>query len=947
MTQGKIIKIIMILPGLLGGLLGLLAPWFVLGYWTRWLFFPNPQRLLFILVISLISIAVFSFFSIQIWKRITSGGLRTKELLIFLLIFGVSLAVSLVFRADLPFALSNPFRVYEISITKITQPELTYQKPISFSLQSSYGKSIFIPSLKWQGGWVSSGDRISHHAEDTLPLTYRFLENRISDRFYLLIYKSPESGRAEVITPDQTLQLDFFANTNSTQTISLDIKAIRKPAMFFMIIELLTQVLIFTIFSAFFVFFISAGINWLGEISYWCITKCSRLFTFGFTGLKSWKLTTLAYIILIAGGLVFLLRSSILIFTYNCLLLGAFALLTTSLFNVRNTIAYFIALNLLAFSNLVLIVEIAGGLAILNANGITLIQLILTIASWIVWMRAGKPSLFGPIQNMSGKSFRQILLDATGEHKEVALLFLATLLTHSITFLKIIFVPQNYDDILTAYYSRVGYWMQNQSLYPWNTSTYNLSQIVYPLNGQIPLTWSASLLHSNALGGFLQWIFLPIGILSIYGIARFYSLKRWQAFLGALIFALFPNVIMQSSSALTDLLIACLLVSTLYLFMCGLRDENKGLLTLSAIGMGLTVGVKQTAIFLLPGLAIFMFFTFLDMKKKSIALLIRWIFKASVSVLLLGAYIYIMNFINFGNFGGTRDIVEKNFSQLGLFSNPSSLISLAGSNLYQLILSSFFDNFFVDFFHPHFAAIYQHIPTSSPIYNYFPMNRYLLGISWIGQVGFILFCAVLVKLLIKAVKERRWAFWGIFAVVIPFTVSFLILKSNVVAMSRYLLLVVIVIMPFVPFVLNNKIIRQWAIVLSIILAGVTLVTEGFKPLRGENAIWKLSYSEKATMRFPELRPLLNDINRLVPEDATMGIILPSKFPQALLFTPDFSRKIIQIEPTPQEVRLNDLRNDGIEFLLVEKKLITDGLKLPPELKELFNSGEAPVLFAVP
>lgn len=933
-----------IYPVILGFFLGLIAPWFILGYWTRWLFFPDFGRILFLILISVVSALILIFSTVTLWEKIVGSQSRKKSLLTLVLVIGSCTLGSLLLRADLPLALSNPFQVHEISIEKIPVAGGDNQNKISFKFFSAYGRTIFFPSLDWSGGWISSGETITNSSNDGIPLDYRFLENRLTDSFSLQILKSPGSGQAQIITPDRAITLDFSSKTNETETIMIDMEAIQKPSRLFMAVELLLQIVILTILISFTVLSISAIYQWIAELSFRAVN-----WIFGISHPKILQITRrhLLIILVFIGAILFLIDPAILLFFINCILLCLFSIFLTSLFQLNNVIAFLIAFYFLAYSDLVLIIEILGGLAYLNPLGITLLQVIFSGAACMLWIRRKKPDLLGPIRPFFSSGNREIFMTAIRENREIALLMISVMVSHAITFLKIILVPQNYDDILTAYLSRVGYWMQNQSLYPWNTSTYNLSQIVYPLNGQVPLVWSTALLKSSALIGFLQWFSLPIGLLAIYGISRRFKLTRWQSLLGALLFALFPNVIMQSSSALTDLIIACIFVSMVYLFMSGIKNEDRSLLALSAIGLGLMIGVKQTAIFLLPGLGILLLLITFDLKKRSLRSLMYWCVAAIFSVFLLGAYIYLMNYVNFGNFGGSAEIVEKNFSQLDLLSKPQSVLRLAGSNLYQLMISAFFDNFFVDILHPYFINFYSLIPASSPIYNYFPLDRYLQGIAWIGPVGFLLSFATLFKLLQKAIKEKKWVLWGISALIIPYIASFLILKSNVVAMSRYLLLIVVILMPFTPFVLNNRRIRHWVIVLSIILAGITLVDEGFKPLRGPNAIWNRTYSEKQTMRFPELRPLFNNIAMNVPEDATMGIILPSKFPQALLFTLDFSRRIIQIEPTPQEIKLDVLQKDGIEYLLVEKKLIADGLKLPPELKELFNTGEAPILFAVP
>jgi len=107
----------------------------------------------------------------------------------------------------------------------------------------------------------------------------------------------------------------------------------------------------------------------------------------------------------------------------------------------------------------------------------------------------------------------------------------------------IIFVPQNNYDSMTYHLSRVGYWMQHQSLTPWPTP--NPRQTTSPLNAELGILWTTLLTRSDRLAGFVQW-FSAIGTaLAIYGISQLMGVKRYQGVFASFLWMTFPPIVLQ------------------------------------------------------------------------------------------------------------------------------------------------------------------------------------------------------------------------------------------------------------------------------------------------------------------------------------------------------------------------------------------------------------------
>ena len=101
--------------------------------------------------------------------------------------------------------------------------------------------------------------------------------------------------------------------------------------------------------------------------------------------------------------------------------------------------------------------------------------------------------------------------------------------------------------------------------------------------------------------GLVQLLALAAACIAIVGIARRLGLSRTAALFGALAFATFTVVALQTPTALTDLVVASLLIVCAYFALGSSRAE----LGLCATALALGIGTKGTAVFALPVLAAF------------------------------------------------------------------------------------------------------------------------------------------------------------------------------------------------------------------------------------------------------------------------------------------------------------------------------------------------------
>jgi 4-amino-4-deoxy-L-arabinose transferase-like glycosyltransferase len=276
------------------------------------------------------------------------------------------------------------------------------------------------------------------------------------------------------------------------------------------------------------------------------------------------------------------------------------------------------------------------------------LQLVLTACAGITWTRGGRPRLFGPIPNFRfsapGKDWR-----SWGRLLVLALLGGAVTyvyLRHAEVILAV--VPGNYD-AMTYHLSRVGYWLQYHSFYPWPTP--NPRQTTFPMNTELGLLWTILWWGSDRLTGFVQWISVPATMLGVYGIARLLRYSRWQSALTAFLWATLTQVLMQSSTTQNDLVTTVFWVASTYFFFYGLKERSRGMAALSGAAFGLALGAKSTSLLVLPGAGLMLVIAaaMYHRGREFWPRLRRWAFAFLGGAVLFGSYVYVQNVVAFGN----------------------------------------------------------------------------------------------------------------------------------------------------------------------------------------------------------------------------------------------------------------------------------------------------------
>lgn len=227
-------------------------------------------------------------------------------------------------------------------------------------------------------------------------------------------------------------------------------------------------------------------------------------------------------------------------------------------------------------------------------------------------------------------------------------LFLAVVAGFVYSALLLFLTPPNDWDALTYHLARAAFWIQQNGV-GYVTDSDVLRINVNPPNAEIGTTFIMLLAGDDTYVGLVQYVAALATALGVFGLARRIGLATSESLFGALAFLSLPVVLLQSASALNDLVVASFLVAAAFFLLGATRAE----LALGGAAVALALGTKFTAFIALPLLALVVLAGQPRGRRVPAAL-------AGVAGTCIGSYWLLANWIETGRLdGGAGDILDQ------------------------------------------------------------------------------------------------------------------------------------------------------------------------------------------------------------------------------------------------------------------------------------------------
>ncbi len=602
-----------------------------------------------------------------------------------------------------------------------------------------------------------------------------------------------------------------------------------------------------------------------------------------------------------------------------------FTILVLATLRLRGKVATLLAGGLIAFSHILLTLLIANSLlALARREIVLLIQILLLDGAWLVWRKCDRPYLLTPF-----RGWRDALPRLTWSNLFWWLLGGGVAASWLFNLVLIWWVPPNNNDSLSTHLSRIGYWLQNSSFFPW--PIFNTKEVFYPINAALQVYWTVLFSGSDRLAGLVQWAGGLATILSVFGLARLLGYGLKASTFAACSWAAFPVVVLQGSTTQLDLIAAGIFLPVLYFLLLGIQTGEKKSLVLSGLSLGLALGTKQTLIFLLPGLFLLLlvFWKFWRNKER---LFFAWLSATVVFFLLLSSYIYIINLVEYGTPFGPAEVVNNSTGGKGenlLYNVPRlayQAVDFSGMPTVAEEIGIRVKAKGVKIFSSLTGFSLESEQALAPGHQFDLLRLPVLSEdeSWFGFLSTLLLWPAVVIGMVQGVKRRDSNRFGL----ILFAFIFLLVNALLRPgwdpfQGRYFIPAVAALAPLMgEWAKFRKAfpVMKWFFLPCLGLSLVwTFLFNPAKPLKSPTFdIWKADRNELQSFQSNDLRKFLYMVNKSLPQDTCIAFYSEEYLWDYPLFGEHFTRRVIPIIEIEQLTDLAWLQAKEIDYVLVRE-----------------------------
>lgn len=223
----------------------------------------------------------------------------------------------------------------------------------------------------------------------------------------------------------------------------------------------------------------------------------------------------------------------------------------------------------------------------------------------------------------------------------------------------IIYPPNDWDSLI-YHMSRIMFWLGNGSLM--HFPVHNLRDLYQP-----PLA-EFFIMHINLMNGndyfsfFVQWLFLALSLVSIYGLLRFLKVSRDLKFVAMLLAVTIPSAFLQATTAKNDVVCGFFILTSIYFSFKAYEELTLKSFIILGLAVGLGILTKATVyLFLGPTLILLVIFILLKLFKKRQYAPLKYGFVAIFVILVLNLGHYSRNYKINGSLINIDDVESKSF----------------------------------------------------------------------------------------------------------------------------------------------------------------------------------------------------------------------------------------------------------------------------------------------
>lgn len=493
------------------------------------------------------------------------------------------------------------------------------------------------------------------------------------------------------------------------------------------------------------------------------------------------------------------------LFIISFLLVFCASYFLTSVLAPKKSILGLIYIFLIAFAELVLTFEILSLFTAIKPFWVLLLNTLFLILSVSIWEKRSKP-----IWSLDYANFRNRLLNSFKLDKSLAFLYVAFCVFLLGTLFLCLVMPITNLDAQSYHVARCLFWVANGSLNHFEIS--DIRNLCLPINSEILYTWVILFFKKDMFLGFFSFVGYLLSMVSVYnilGLLGYCTRKRlWVIF----ILTSFASVIVQASSTETDIIVAGLVTSSIFLYWYALKNSKKTPIFMSSLAYALALGTKTTVWMAIPGVGLFLLGLSIYLKKKDFYKpLLAFIGFGLLNFIIFSSYNYILNYIDFSNFMTSDSFTQVSKNYYGIKAIPANFIKyiflffdFTGLRWSDYIGAHILNSRDALLNFLHLGYIHEGLYSKSV-----GINRTLLEpLMGTGVLGFLAFLPCLLCSLIQPVfKAKSHKIWFMFGFAILFVINLLSMSYLLVFMTfsvRFVMFFTVLSSPILVYSYFNK-----------------------------------------------------------------------------------------------------------------------------------------------
>lgn len=394
--------------------------------------------------------------------------------------------------------------------------------------------------------------------------------------------------------------------------------------------------------------------------------------------------------------------------------------------------------------------------------------------------------------------------------------------------------PPNNLDSLHTHLLRIYYWLQHGSLANWHAT--GIYQLIYPVNAHLQGLWLFLLGKRETLFFLVSWFSLAVIACVVFEIARTLKFSLTQALFSVMLLLTCAVVLLQVYSFQNDLTVAAMVMVAGWALLNYAREKHLADLVVAMLALALSLGIKQTAFFVLP--FFFLAALVLLLKKQVNTNHLKWLPLVAGFFMVFSFYQYAQNLSSFQSFFGVKEVLTDNDRSPGAlatkirYNAPRFLIDFinfdgTGNALEERLLnvkarvfSSLFSSSKIDLQSDRYLATGFDIGEK---FSYSKNRELSEDTSWFGPLFFLLTpISLLIVCLQKDNARKRYAGLALYYFALYFLLIVFQRPGWDPYQGRYFILGVTPFFPLLGVCLPTRRVIQQAVLIPLLLASIYL-----------------------------------------------------------------------------------------------------------------------------